>query len=117
MMFGPHDSDSPNTPILMRWGVKSRTNDELRQEFIDQVVPELHALGLSVPDPDLRFDDTSGHWQIGKIDWDEFWRVVSGKGPCNLERMQARQSAHDEGAWVREALAAYAQKQGAGNGH
>jgi ring-1,2-phenylacetyl-CoA epoxidase subunit PaaA len=117
MMFGPHDSDSPNTPILMRWGVKSRTNDELRQEFIDQVVPELHALGLSVPDPDLRFDDTSGRWQIGKIDWDEFWRVVSGKGPCNLERMQARQSAHAEGAWVREALAAYAQKQGAGNGH
>ncbi|HEX9618286.1 MAG TPA: 1,2-phenylacetyl-CoA epoxidase subunit PaaA [Anaerolineales bacterium] len=111
MMFGPNDSDSPNTPILMRWGIKTRTNDQLRQAFVNQVVPELHDLGLSVPDPDLSFDETSGDWQFGEIDWDEFWRVVKGQGPCNKERMEARRSAHTDGAWVREALAAYAARQ------
>jgi ring-1,2-phenylacetyl-CoA epoxidase subunit PaaA len=110
MMFGPPDADSPNTPILMRWGIKSRTNDELRQEFIDQVVPELHALGLSVPDPELHLDTGSGHWQIGQINWDEFWQVVKGHGPCNKERMEARTSAHEDGAWVRAALAEYTRK-------
>jgi ring-1,2-phenylacetyl-CoA epoxidase subunit PaaA len=108
MMFGPHDSESPNTPVLQRWGVKTRTNDELRQEFIDQIVPELHALGLSVPDPDLSHDEASGHWQIGPINWDEFKRVISGKGPCNKERLEARTQAHEEGRWVREALQSYA---------
>jgi ring-1,2-phenylacetyl-CoA epoxidase subunit PaaA len=111
MMFGPHNSDSPNTPILVRWGIKTRTNDELRQVFVDQIVPELHALGLSVPDPDLRFDAESGNWVTGEIDWDEFWQVVKGFGPCNKERMEARVTAHEDGAWVREALAAYGEKQ------
>lgn len=110
MMFGPHDHDSPNTPVLRRWGIKTRTNDELRQEFIDQIVPELHALGISIPDPELRYDEASGHWQIGPIDWEEFKRVLQGHGPCNQERMEARQQAHRQGAWVREAMAAYAQK-------
>jgi ring-1,2-phenylacetyl-CoA epoxidase subunit PaaA len=110
MMFGPHDSDSPNSGILIRWGVKTKTNDELRQDFIDKIVPELHALGLSIPDPELRFDKESGHWATGEIDWDEFWRVVNGRGPCNKERMQARIQAHEDGHWVREALAAYAEK-------
>lgn len=113
MMFGPHDSDSPNTPILVRWGIKTKTNDELRQDFINKIVPELHALGLSVPDPDLHYDEESGNWIIGEIDWDEFWRVITGHGPCNKERMEARQTAHENGQWVREALAAYASK---GNG-
>jgi ring-1,2-phenylacetyl-CoA epoxidase subunit PaaA len=111
MMFGPHDGDSPNTPILMRWGIKTRTNDQLRQVFVNQVVPELHDLGLSVPDPDLRFDEASRDWKFGEIDWDEFWRVIKGQGPCNKERMEARRTAHADGAWVREALATYAARQ------
>lgn len=110
MMFGPHDSESPNTPILVRWGIKTKTNDELRQDFINKIVPELHALGISIPDPDLHYDEESGNWIIGEIDWDEFWRVITGHGPCNKERMEARQTAHENGRWVREALAAYASK-------
>jgi ring-1,2-phenylacetyl-CoA epoxidase subunit PaaA len=105
MMFGPHDSESPNTPVLVRWAIKTKTNDELRQVFVDQIVPELHDLGISIPDPDLHLDKESGHWRIGEIDWEEFWRVVKGKGPCNKERMEARIRAHEDGAWVREALA------------
>jgi len=111
MMFGPHDQNSPNSAVLIRWGVKTKTNDELRQEFIDQIVPELHALDLHITDPELNFDETSGHWVTGEINWDEFWRVVKGYGPCNKERMEARNSAHEDGAWVREAMAAYAQNQ------
>ena len=114
MMFGPHDSDSPNSAVLIRWGIKTRTNDELRQVYIDQIVPELHELELSIPDPDLRYDETSGNWLIGEIDWDEFWRVIRGHGPCNKERMEARVRAHEEGAWVREALSAYAARQKVG---
>jgi len=110
MMFGPPDEASPNSAVLIRWGIKTRTNDQLRQDFVDKIVPELHALGLSLPDPQLRYDAQSGHWRIGKIDWDEFWQVIQGKGPCNGERMQARLQAHEEGRWVREALEAYAQK-------
>lgn len=109
MMFGPHDQNSPNSAVLIRWRVKTKTNDELRQEFIDKIVPELHALDLHIPDPELHFDETSGHWITGEINWDEFWRVVKGHGPCNKERMEARTSAHEDGAWVREAIAAYAQ--------
>lgn len=104
MMFGPPDSDSPNTPILIRWGIKTKTNDELRQEFVDKIVPELLALNLTLPDPELRYDEASKHWHFGKIDWDEFWRVINGKGPCNAERMAARRAAHDNGAWVRLAV-------------
>jgi ring-1,2-phenylacetyl-CoA epoxidase subunit PaaA len=110
MMLGPHDSDSPNTPILKRWGIKTKTNDEVRQEFIDEHAPELLELGLKIPDPELRYDEASGHWQHGPIDWDEFWRVVKGDGPCNAERMAARRKAHEEGAWVREAMEAYARR-------
>jgi ring-1,2-phenylacetyl-CoA epoxidase subunit PaaA len=110
MMFGPHDSQSTNTPILVRWGIKTKTNDELRQSFINQIIPELHALNLSVPDPELHYDQASGNWIHGPIDWDEFWRVIRGHGPCNRERMQARQEAHKNGAWVRAALDAYGQK-------
>lgn len=112
MMFGPHDADSPNSATLIRWGIKSKTNDELRQEFLNKIVPELHALGLSLPDPDLRFDEESGNWIHGPIDWDEFWQVIKGKGPANKERMEARVRAHEEGAWVREAVQAYAEKNG-----
>ncbi len=113
MMFGPHDSDSPNSAVLIRWGIKTKTNDELRQEFIDKIIPELHALGLSVPDPDLSYDEGKRQWISGKIDWEEFWRVVKGHGPCNKERMEARILAHEDGRWVREAMQAYAAR-GAG---
>lgn len=111
MMFGPPDSNSPNTPVLVRWGIKTRTNDQLRQDFVNKIVPELHALGLTIPDPELRYDPESGDWKFGQIDWDEFWRVINGHGPCNKERMAARLAAHQEGAWVREALQAYAERQ------
>lgn len=116
MMFGPHDEDSPNTPQLVRWGIKSRTNDELRQAFVNNLVPELHALGLEIPDPDLHFDEESEDWVIGEIDWDEFWSVIRGDGPCNDERMAARREAHERGQWVREAMQAYAERQGAEQG-
>jgi len=109
MMFGPRDADSPNTPTLVRWGIKTRTNDELRQEFVDQTVPEASAMELGLPDPSLHFE--AGHWRFGEINWDEFWNVVQGRGPCNEERMQARRKAHQDGAWVREALAAYSRRQ------
>lgn len=110
MMFGPHDSQSPNSAQLIRWGVKTKTNDELRQEFVNKTAPDLQLLGLKIPDPDLYYDETSGNWISGEINWDEFWRVVKGDGPCNTERMAARRDAHENGAWVREALNAYAEK-------
>ncbi len=115
MMFGPHDSDSPNSGVLIRWGIKTKTNDELRQMFINQMVPDLQMLELTLPDADLHYDSESGNWIVGKIDWDEFWRVVKGDGPCNAERMQARRKAHEDGLWVREALASYAEKFEQGN--
>ena len=111
MMFGPHDHDSPNSPVLIRWGIKTKTNDQLRQDFVNQVAPEVLELGLSLPDPELHHDGASGNWLTGPIDWDEFWRVVKGDGPCNAERMAARRKAHADGEWVREALAAYAERQ------
>ena len=110
MMFGPHDSESPNTPALVRWGIKTRTNDELRQEFVNQTVPQAQAMRLTLPDPELRFDESTGNWRFGEIDWAEFWQVVGGDGPCNRERLQARRTAHEDGLWVRQALAAYAAK-------
>lgn len=110
MMFGPHDSDSPNSGSLMRWGIKTRSNDELRQEFVDEMVEEFHAVGLTVPDPELRYDETTGHWIHGPINWDEFWQVVKGNGPCNQERLAARRQAHEDGLWVRQAVEAYASK-------
>lgn len=110
MMFGPHDADSPNSGVLIRWGIKTRTNDELRQEFINQLVPDLQACGIVLPDPDLHFDEASKNWRTGPIDWDEFWAVLKGNGPANAERMATRRQAHADGQWVREAAAAYAER-------
>ncbi len=107
MMLGPHDSESPNTPQLVRWGIKTKTNDEVRREFLNEHAPELMEAGLRVPDPELRRDPESGDWLHGPIDWDEFWSVVKGGGPCNAERIAARRRAHEDGRWVREALAAF----------
>ena len=114
MMFGPPDNDSPNSAVLIRWGIKTRTNDELRQDFIDKIVPELHALGLTIPDPKLHYDQASSSWKTGPIQWDEFRQVIRGRGPCNQERMQVRTRAHEDGAWVREAMQAYAERYSAG---
>ncbi len=113
MMFGPTDTDSPNSARSMAWGIKRFGNDELRQRFVDATVPQAQHLGLRVPDDDLRFDDATGHWISGEIDWSEFARVMRGDGPCNRERMAFRVQAHEDGAWVREAAAAYAVKQAA----
>jgi ring-1,2-phenylacetyl-CoA epoxidase subunit PaaA len=112
MMFGPHDQASPNTPTLVRWGIKTKTNDELRQVFVNQTVPGIQALGLRLPDPELHYDEGSQNWIHGPIDWAEFWRVVNGDGPCNAERMEARRGAHVQGQWVREALLAYSRRNG-----
>jgi ring-1,2-phenylacetyl-CoA epoxidase subunit PaaA len=110
MMFGPSDTDSVHTAQSMRWKIKRFTNDELRQRFIDATVPQAEFLGLSVPDPELRFDEAAGHYVHGPIDWSEFHAVLKGDGPCNRERLAARRAAHDAGRWVREAAAAYAEK-------
>jgi ring-1,2-phenylacetyl-CoA epoxidase subunit PaaA len=111
MMFGPHDSESPNSDELLRWGVKRKSNDELRQRFVNLTVAQAAAIDLELPDPDLKYNEQTENWEFGQIDWDEFWRVVKGDGPCNRERLEARRSAHDEGAWVRAAATAYAAKQ------
>lgn len=111
MMFGPRDEDSPHTAQSMKWKLKRKTNDELRQQFVDQTVPQADLLGISVPDPDLKFNSETGHYDFGEIDWDEFWQVVKGHGPCNKERMEARVGAWEGGAWVRDAAMAYAEKQ------
>ena len=111
MMFGPPDADSPNTAQSMAWGIKRHTNDELRQRFVDMSVPQAEALGVSLPDPDLRWNAARGHYDFGAVDWDEFKRVVGGGGHCNAERIANRRAAHEGGAWVREAATAYAAKQ------
>jgi ring-1,2-phenylacetyl-CoA epoxidase subunit PaaA len=110
MMFGPHDTDSPNSAELIKWGVKTKTNDELRQSFVDRMVMEAEAIGITLPDPDMTYDADTGHWQFGDIPWDEFWSVVKGDGPMNRERIKARRKAYEEGEWVREAAMAYARK-------
>jgi ring-1,2-phenylacetyl-CoA epoxidase subunit PaaA len=111
MMLGPSDTNSPNTAELMRWRVKRKTNDELRQRFVDLTVPQARAVDLTLPDPDLTYNEETEHWEFGEIDWDEFWAVVKGNGPCNRERLQARRDAHENGRWVREAAAAHAEKE------
>lgn len=111
MMFGPRDADSPHTEQSMKWKLKRKTNDELRQQFVDQTVPQADILGITVPDSDLKFNTETGHYDFGEIDWDEFWQVVKGHGPCNKERMEARVGAWERGSWVREAAMAYAEKQ------
>ena len=110
MMFGPPDVDSPHTERSMAWGIKRFTNDELRQRFVDQTVPQADLLGLQIPDPDLRWNDEAGRYDFGEPDWDEFKRVISGGGPCNRERLATRVRAHEDGAWVREAAEAHAAK-------
>lgn len=111
MMFGPSDSDSPNSGELMRWKVKRFSNDELRQRFIDRTVPQAENIGLVIPDKDLKFNPSTKHYDHGPINWDEFYNVIKGNGICNKERMKARRKAHADGAWVREAAESYAQKQ------
>jgi len=109
MMFGPPDTASQHSDTSTLWKIKRFSNDELRQKFVDATVPQAQVLGLTPPDPDLKFED--GHWRYGAIDWDEFRRVIAGDGPCNAERLAARRKAHEDGAWVREAAATYAVKQ------
>jgi ring-1,2-phenylacetyl-CoA epoxidase subunit PaaA len=110
MMFGPRDDDSPHTEQSMKWKIKRKTNDELRQQFVDQTIPQAEILGLTVPDPDLKWNEERGHYDFGDIDWDEFWQVVKGDGPCNKERINARVKAWEEGEWVRDASMAHAEK-------
>ena len=111
MMFGPHDSDSPRTGNAMKWKIKRKTNDELRQDFIDKTVAQAELIGLKIPDPDLKWNEERGSYDFGEIDWDEFWSVVNGNGPCNEQRLNHHIKAHEEGEWVREAAKAYAEKQ------
>jgi ring-1,2-phenylacetyl-CoA epoxidase subunit PaaA len=111
MMFGPPDSESANTEQSMAWRIKRHTNDELRQRFVDMSVPQAEKLGVTLPDPVLAWNPDRGHHDFGEIDWDEFWQVVGGNGPCNAQRVANRRAAHDNGAWVREAAAAYAARQ------
>ena len=110
-MFGPPDTDSPNSALGMRWGIKRISNDDLRQKFVDATVPQAKILGVTLPDPDLTWNEARGHHDYGPIDWDEFWNTVNGNGPCNKERLATRVKAHEEGAWVREAALAHARKQ------
>ncbi|NNK87842.1 MAG: 1,2-phenylacetyl-CoA epoxidase subunit A [Flavobacteriaceae bacterium] len=111
MMFGPRDEDSPNTAQSMKWKLKRKSNDELRQQFIDQTVPQADLIDLKIPDPDLKWNEERGHYDFGPIDWEEFWQVVKGHGPCNKERLAARKNAWANGEWVRDAALAYSEKQ------
>ena len=111
MMFGPSDAESTHSAQSMQWKIKCNSNDELRQKFVDQSVPQAEYLGLTLPDPDLKWNEARGHYDFGEINWDEFYQVIGGNGPCNHERLNARIRAHEDGAWVREAALAYADKQ------
>lgn len=111
MMFGPKDSESTNSDQSVKWKIKRKTNDELRQEFVDMCVMQVKVLGMTLPDPDLKWNADRKHYDFGEINWEEFWNVVKGNGPCNKQRLAARNKAWEEGAWVREAAMAYAEKQ------
>jgi len=113
MMFGPRDSESTHSDQSMKWKIKRMSNDELRQRFVDMIAEQVKILGMTLPDPDLRWNEERGHYDFGEIDWSEFWKVVKGDGPCNRERLEARRKAHAEGAWVREAALAHARKKAA----
>ncbi len=113
MMFGPRDAESPNTEQSVKWKLKRKTNDELRQSFVDQTVPQANILGLTIPDPELKWNEARQQYDFGELDWNEFWQVVKGHGPCNKQRIAARVKATEEGAWVRDAAMAYAEKQAA----
>ena len=110
-MFGPPDDRSPNSAQSMAWKIKRFSNDELRQRFVQMLVPQADILGVTLPDPDLRLDEETGRYEMGEIDWEAFFEVLRGNGPCNAERIERRRTAHDDGAWVREAAAEYARKQ------
>lgn len=110
MMFGPKDDESPNTIQSMKWKIKRFTNDELRQKFVDICAEQIKILNLTIPDPDLKWNEERGHYDFGAINWDEFWQVIAGNGPCNKQRLDARKKAWEEGAWVREAASAHAEK-------
>jgi ring-1,2-phenylacetyl-CoA epoxidase subunit PaaA len=110
MMFGPNDADSPNSQQSMKWKIKRFSNDELRQQFIDVTVPQAELIGLTVPDKDLKFNEKTGHYEHGEINWDEFWEVVNGNGPCNEDRINTRRKAKEDGEWVRAAANAFAEK-------
>tara|TARA_R110002096_G_scaffold21494_16_gene69818 strand:+ start:8961 stop:9953 length:993 start_codon:yes stop_codon:yes gene_type:complete len=113
MMFGPNDADSPHSAQSMKWKIKKKSNDQLRQEFIDATVPQAEFLGITLPDPDLKWNEERGHYDYGEIDWEEFAHVIKGNGPCNKQRAAAYTKAHEDGAWVREAANAYAAKHAA----
>ena len=111
MMFGPHDADSAHSSRSMDWKIKRQSNDDLRQKFIDQTVPQIEALGLELPDPEIKWNEERGHYDSGEIDWEEFRQVINGAGPCNYQRLKHHINAHEEGEWVREAVRAYRKKQ------
>ena len=113
MMFGPTDADSKHSADSMRWKIKHFSNDELRQRFVDMTVPQAEILGLTIPDEDLKWNEERGHYDFGAINWDEFYQVINGNGPCNKQRLDARKKAHEEGAWVRDAAVAHAEKRAA----
>jgi ring-1,2-phenylacetyl-CoA epoxidase subunit PaaA len=113
MMFGPRDSESTHSDQSMKWKIKRMSNDELRQRFVDMIAEQVKVLGMTLPDPELRWNEDRGHYDFGEIDWNEFWRVVKGDGPCNRERLEARRKADADGAWVREAALAHARKKAA----
>lgn len=110
MMFGPHDSESTRSSDAFKWKIKRESNDELRQKFIDKTVQQAEVIGLKIPDPDLRWNEQTQHYEFGKINWNEFYQVVNGNGPCNRQRMEHHKRVHSEGAWVREAAKAYQEK-------
>ncbi len=110
MMFGPKDSESTNSDVSIKWKIKRMTNDELRQKFVDMIAEQIKVLGMTLPDKDLQWNEARKHYDFGEINWEEFWNVVKGNGPCNKQRMDARRKAHEDGAWVREAAVAHAAK-------
>ncbi len=110
MMFGPKDSESTNSDQSIKWKIKRKTNDELRQQFVDMIAEQVKLLGMTLPDPHLKWNESRKHYDFGEINWEEFWNVVKGNGPCNKQRLEARIKAHEEGAWVREAALAYSSK-------
>ena len=110
MMFGPNDDASPNSRLSMQWKIKRFSNDELRQRFVDVCVDQVKILNMQLPDPDIQWNASRGHYDYGAINWEEFYEVLKGNGPCNRERLEARRKAHEEGAWVREAAAAHASR-------
>jgi ring-1,2-phenylacetyl-CoA epoxidase subunit PaaA len=115
MMFGPHDSESMHSEQSMKWKIKRFSNDELRQRFVDMCAEQVKLLGMTLPDPDLKWNEERKHYDFGKINWEEFWNVISGNGPCNKQRLDARRKAWEDGAWVREAAKVHAEKRATRN--